>query len=66
MSELTPCNYCTYGSFKTRMKMKHRGKKVKFKTTRKDGGLQVYYKVDDSVWTKAGMWFMALTDHCCC
>lgn len=68
MSELTPCNYCSL----QHLKAKYKGQKVEVKadTSGKpagwtEGGMPPGYKVfvDGK---DIEVWFMAITDHCCC
>ncbi len=58
MSELTPCNYCTFRDIRARAKRD--GKKAKTKLNAKDGGIDVL--VDN----EKVCWFMELTPFCCC
>ncbi len=56
VSELTPCNHCTYTGIKSRAKRD--GKQVELK--REDGWTVAY------VGGKSVASFMELTNYCCC
>ena len=59
MSELTPCNYCTYKGIKERCKKE--GKKVKLVSSKEIPGWRAV-KIEG----KEVAWFMEITNHCVC
>lgn len=56
MSEMTPCNHCTYSRIKSQAKREGKGVELK----REDGWTVAY------VGGRSVASFMELTDHCCC
>lgn len=64
MSELTPCNHCTW---KRRKELaKKRGEEVRLAPSKEMKGWTAVLLKDKNGKEKEVTWFMELTDHCVC
>ena len=63
MSELTPCNHCTFESIKARCEKEGKTVELKRPEDEEMASLMKWAVVVDG---KEVAWLMELTDHCCC